>query len=274
VHHNGAVAPTAAVAATALAQFSRFDDVSPLAYLVAFGGGIVSFLSPCVLPMVPAYLSLVTGLDVATIQDGRREHMAAIARTTGLFIAGFGTVFVVLGLTATSVSAALFRNQETLTRVSGALLLAMALFLAGSLVLQAPWLYQERRFHPRLGRFGAAAPLVAGAAFGFGWTPCIGPVLGSILGIAASTGRMWAGATLLATYTIGLGVPFLVSGLALGRLQGTFGLVKRHFPLVVGTSAAVLGVFGALLVLDSLTTLTTELQQVLERVGLDLVFNV
>lgn len=256
-------------AAGALGQFSRFEDVTPLAYFVAFGGGVVSFLSPCVLPMVPAYLSLVTGLDVATLQEGRREHTGAIVRTTGFFIAGFGAVFVLLGLTATSVSSVLFRNQETLTRISGAVMLAMALFLVGSLFLRAPWLYQERRFHPQLGRFGTAAPLVAGAAFGFGWTPCIGPVLGSIYGIASATGRVWAGATLLATYTLGLGIPFLLSGLALGRLQGAFAAVKRHFPLVVGASAAVIGAFGVLLILDSFTVFTSELQQFLDAVGLD-----
>ena len=98
-------------------------------------------------------------------------------------------------------------------------MLAMALFLLGSLFLRAPWLYQEKRFHPQLGRFGDAAPLVAGAAFGFGWSPCIGPILGSILGIAANQDRVWAGATLLAVYSLGLGLPFLVVGLALGRVE-------------------------------------------------------
>lgn len=247
----------------------RIDSVSPFAYLVAFGGGVVSFLSPCVLPIVPAYLSMITGLDVATIQDGERKHMLSITGTTAMFVLGFGSVFVLLGLTATGVGQLLFRNQEVLTRISGALMLSMALFLAGSLFLKAPWLYQEKRFQPNLGRWGRAAPTVMGVAFGFGWTPCIGPVLGSILGIAAATGRVWAGATLLATYSIGLGVPFLISGLALGRLQGTFGWVKTHMSAIVALSAVMLGMFGVLLLMNSFTTLTAELQGFLDRIGLD-----
>lgn len=253
----------------ALAQFSRFDEVSPVSYVVAFLGGIVSFLSPCVLPIVPAYLSMITGLDIAELQEGERKHAVAITRTTAMFVIGFGAVFVLLGLAATSVGATLVRNQDVLTRISGAMLLTMALFLAGSLFLKAPWLYQERRFHPDLGRWGTAAPAVAGVAFGFGWTPCIGPVLGSILGIAASTGQVWAGATLLATYAVGLGVPFLASGLALGRLQGTFGWVKVHFSAIVALSAVMLGFFGVLLLMNSFTTLTTELSDFLDRIGLD-----
>lgn len=256
-----------------LAQFSRFDDVSPLAYLAAFGGGIVSFLSPCVLPIVPAYLSMITGLDIAEIEEGNRQHSLAILRTTGMFVIGFGSVFVLLGLAATSVGQTLIRNQDVLTRISGAMLLAMALFLAGSLFLQAPWLYQEKRFHPDLGRWGTAAPAVAGVAFGFGWTPCIGPVLGSILGIAASTGRVWAGGTLLATYAVGLGVPFLVSGLALGRLQSTFGWVKVHFTAIVALSAVMLGFFGLLLIMNSFSTLSSELIDFLDGVGLDWIVN-
>jgi cytochrome c-type biogenesis protein len=252
-----------------LALFSRFENVSAVTYLVAFGGGVISFLSPCVLPLVPAYLSLVTGLDVATLQDGAKEHRMAIVRTTGLFVLGFGSVFVLLGLAATEAARLLVRNQEMLTRISGTFLLAMALFLAGSLFVRAPWLYQEKRFHPQLGRFGAAAPVVAGVAFGFGWSPCIGPVLGSIFAISAQPGRPLAGATLLATYTIGLGVPFLLSGLALGQAQGAFGWVKRHFPLIVGGSAVILGVMGVLLILDSFTLLTTEMQDMLRAAGLD-----
>jgi len=154
-------------------------------------------------------------------------------------------------------------HQSTLTRLSGAMMFAFALFLLGSLFLQAPWLYQEKRFHPHLGAFGVAAPAVAGAAFGFGWSPCIGPILGSILGIAANEQRVWAGGTLLVFYSLGLGLPFLVCGLALGRLGGALNWVKRHFPLIVGFSAIVLGIFGLLLMFDQLSELSVRLQHVL-----------
>ena len=169
-----------------------------------------------------------------------------------MFIAGFGTVFVLLGLTAASIGQPLRDHQVALTRVSGAIMLAMALFLIGSMFLRAPWLYQEKRFHPQLGRFGEAAPIVAGVAFGFGWSPCFGPILGSILGIAGSQQRVWAGATLLAVYSIGLGLPFLITGLALNRAAGALGWVKRHFPVIVVGSALVLGGFGVLLMFDDL----------------------
>jgi len=251
-----------------LALGSRFSDVNLLAYLAAFGGGVVSFLSPCVLPLVPGYLSVVTGLDLTELQDEPRVHTRRIVATTAWFVAGFGVVFVALGLSASGFGQLLRDHQIILTRVSGAVLLAMALFLLGSLFLRAPWLYQEKRFHPQLGRFGNAAPAVAGVAFGFGWSPCIGPILGSILGIAANQHRLWAGGTLLAVYSLGLGLPFLLSGLLLGRLGGALGWVKRHFVLIVGGSAVIIGAFGLLLMFDQLSRLSVHLQEWLTDVHL------
>jgi cytochrome c-type biogenesis protein len=248
---------------------SRFDDVSVFAYLAAFGGGVISFLSPCVLPLVPAYLSMVTGLDLSELEAGSAKQTRRVIRTTSLFVLGFGAVFVLLGLSVSSAGQLLRDHQDTLTRISGAFLLAMGIFLLGSLFLRAPWLYQEKRFHPQLGRFGDAAPIVAGAAFGFGWSPCIGPILGSILAIAGTQDRIWSGATLLVAYTIGLGVPFLVTGLALGRVSGALRWVKRHYPLLVGTSAAVLIGFGLILMFDQLTRVTSEMQQALDGTPLE-----
>lgn len=248
---------------------SRITDVDGLAYLAAFGGGLISFLSPCVLPMVPAYLSMVTGLDVADLEAGRREHARRIAVTTTTFVAGFGVVFVALGLTASAFGQTLRDHQSVLTRISGAVMIGLALFMIGSLFVRAPWLYQERRFHPRPGPLGAAAPFVIGAAFGFGWSPCIGPVLGSILGIAATRDRVWAGGTLLAAYTLGLGVPFLVTGLALDRVAGGLAWFRRHSPVIVGISAAVIGAFGLVLLTDSLARVTVTLQQWLVDLHLD-----
>jgi cytochrome c-type biogenesis protein len=243
-----------------LALGTRFNDVNLLAYFAAFGGGVISFLSPCVLPLVPGYLSMVTGLDLSELQDDSRIHARRIITTTAWFVAGFGAVFVALGLSATSLGQLLRDHQSVLTRVSGTVLLSMSLFLLGSLFLRAPWLYQEKRFHPQLGRFGNAAPAVAGVAFGFGWSPCIGPILGSILGIAANQHRVWAGGTLLAVYSLGLGLPFLLAGLLLGRLGGALGWVKRHFVWIVGGSAIVIGVFGLLLMFDELSRLSVHLQ--------------
>ena len=259
--------------AALLALGSRISDVNGLAYLAALGGGIVSFLSPCVLPLVPGYLSIVTGLDIAVLEGDAGAHTKRIVGTTALFVAGFGTVFVLLGLTASGIGQPLRVHQEMLTRISGALMLGMALFLLGSLYLRAPWLYQEKRFHPELGKYGAALPLVAGAAFGFGWSPCFGPILGSILGIAATQQRVWAGATLLAAYSIGLGLPFLITGLALQRVSGALGWVKQHFPAIVVGSSLVLAGFGLLLMFDELSRLSGDLSRALTDAHLDWLVN-
>ena len=237
-------------------------------YVAAFGGGVISFLSPCVLPIVPAYLSVITGLDVTEATGGSRRHLARVARDTSLFIAGFSAVFIALGLSATSVGHALFANHILITRGSGLAVLAMALFLAGSLMLRAPWLYAEHRFHPSPSRLGPFAAPVAGAAFGFGWTPCIGPVLGSVLAVAATEGHAARGAGLLAAYSAGLGLPFLGAGLAFSRLTGAFAWVKRHYSAITLASAASLGFFGVLLTLNRLTWVTSQLQSGLQAVGL------
>ena len=242
--------------------------MSDVGYLAAFGGGLISFASPCVLPIVPAYLSMVTGLDVAELRAGERRHAGRIARDTGLFILGFSTVFIVLGLGASAFGGALFTNQILLTRLSGLAVVAMSLFLIGSLVLKAPWLYREFRFHPSPSRLGPFAAPLTGAAFGFGWTPCIGPVLGSVLSVAAESGRAAHGATLLAFYSLGLGVPFLAAGLALGRLTGAMSWIKRHTTATTALSATVLAFFGVLLTLNRLTWLTSQAQQAFQAVGL------
>ena len=237
-------------------------------YVAAFGGGLVSFLSPCVLPIVPAYLSVITGLDVAEVTGGSRRHLGRVARDTGLFVTGFSAVFILLGLSATTVGHALFANHVLITRFSGLVVLAMSLFVAGSLILRAPWLYGERRFHPSPSRFGPIAAPVAGAAFGFGWTPCIGPVLGSVLAVAATRGKAADGAALLAAYSAGLGVPFLAAGLAFSHLTSTFAWVKRHFSALTLASAVALAFFGVLLTLNRLTWVTSQLQSALRAIGL------
>lgn len=237
-------------------------------FAAAFGGGLVSFLSPCVLPILPAYLSIITGLEVGEIRD-RHHHLVRITRDTSLFVAGFSAVFVLLGLSATTIGSALFDNQAALTRASGLVVLAMSLFVLGSLVVRAPWLYSEKRFHPDLSRFGPFTAPVAGIAFGFGWTPCIGPVLTSILAIAATQAGPGRGAALLAVYSAGLGLPFLATGLAFGRLTGALGWVKQHFTGITVASASSMAVFGVLLTFDRLVWVTTQVQRGLDAVGLD-----
>jgi cytochrome c-type biogenesis protein len=241
---------------------------SNLYLLTAFGGGIISFLSPCVLPIVPGYLSLVSGLTLGEIEEARSTALKRIAVTTGLFVLGFTVVFVILGLVTTAVSDSLFESQETLTRISGALVLLMAAYLAGSQLLTTPRMYQEFRFQPHLERFGPIAAPVAGAAFGLGWTPCIGPILGTVLGFAAQGQELGRAALLLTAYSLGLGVSFLAVGLAFGRFAAPLAWVKRHSKALTLVSAAVLAVFGLILLLDELPKVTAWLSDVMDALGL------
>jgi len=239
-----------------------------VSYVAAFGGGVASFVSPCVLPIVPGYLSVITGLDLRDPEQGSRHHLFRIARDTTLFVAGFTIVFVLLGITATTVGSAIFTNKELLLRISGALVIAMALFLAGTLVLKSPGLYREARFHPNLDRFGRFAAPVAGAAFGFGWQPCLGPILAAVSAVAATSGSAAQGAALLFVYSLGLGVPFLIVGLTLGRLSGMLSFVRRHSRAMTMISVVVMGAFGVLLFTDKLTWVTSELETFMRSIGL------
>jgi cytochrome c-type biogenesis protein len=252
-------------------------EVTPdnVGLLVAFGGGIVSFLSPCVLPILPGYLSLITGVSVAELRDPDggggtdTKTMTRIAVNTGLFVAGFTVVFVLLFLTSAAISDVVFRNQEALRKVAGALVILFAVYLAGTQLVSAPRLYGEARFHPTLSRFGPLAAPVAGAAFGLAWTPCLGPVLGSVLAVASTQGDTGRGALLLIAYSLGLGVPFLLAGLALGRLEGTFDWFKRHSKAITLWSAAVLGLFGVILFTGNLPRVTARITDVLDALGLE-----
>jgi cytochrome c-type biogenesis protein len=246
----------------------KAEMTNTVSYVAAFGGGVASFVSPCVLPIVPGYLSVLTGLDLTDPAQGSRHHLLRIARDTALFVLGFTVVFVLLGITATSIGSAVFRDKELLLRISGALVVAMALFLAGSLVLNRPGLYREARFYPKLERFGPFAAPVAGAAFGFGWQPCLGPILASVSAVAASSGSAGQGAALLAMYSLGLGIPFLVVGLAFGRLAGVLRLVRRHSRSITILSVIVMGAFGVLLFTDKLTYVTSELEAFMRAIGL------
>jgi len=239
-----------------------------VSYVAAFGGGVASFVSPCVLPIVPGYLSVITGLDLTDPEQGSRHHLLRIARDTCLFVAGFTVVFVLLGITATTIGSSIFRNKELLLRISGALVIAMAVFLAGSLVVKRPGLYREARFHPNLDRFGPLGAPVAGAAFGFGWQPCLGPILASVSAVAATSGSAAQGAALLAVYSLGLGIPFLIVGLALGRLSGMLSFVRRHSQAITVVSVAVMGLFGLLLFTDRLTLVTSDLESLMRSIGL------
>jgi len=235
--------------------------------LVAFLAGAVSFFSPCVLPLVPSYLSLISGvgaseLAVATTVDKRR-----LLRSTLLFVAGYSVVFVALGAGASAVGSFLFDHQIGLRKVSGAMIVVMGLAIAG--LVRPAFFDRERRFHVSSRALGSYAPPVMGVAFAFGWSPCIGPVLGAILTLAGASASLGRGVLLLVAYSAGLAVPFIASGLAFGRLTGTFTWVKRHFAVINLVSGLLLAAFGLLLLTGAVTDVVRWLQDLLRSVGLD-----
>jgi cytochrome c-type biogenesis protein len=231
--------------------------------LVAFGAGILSFLSPCVLPLVPGYLSLMSGLAASDLED----HRLRVLRATLLFVAGFTVVFVALGAGASSIGETLTDHQRGLNQIAGVVVILMGIVVAG--LLTPAVLQRERRLQVSPAALGGWAPPVMGMAFAFGWSPCIGPVLAGVLTLAYAESTVGRGAVLLAAYSLGLGVPFVVTGLAFARLSGVFGWVKRHFRVINLIAGALLVGFGVLLLLDRVFWLSLIIQRFMNRIGLD-----
>ncbi len=238
----------------------------PVAFplLLAFGGGIVSFVSPCVLPLVPVYLTVITGLDgrtPATLTSESRTPNLRTVKYSILFVAGFSAVFVALGSAASVLGRTLIVNHTVMTRAAGAVVVVMAVFLAGSQLVSLPRLYGERRLRVRPDRWGPLGAVAIGVAFGFGWTPCIGPILASVLSVASTQGQAVRGAALLGAYSLGLGVPFLVGGLVLGRFSELTSGLRRHLRAVTLVSAALLAGLGALLITGELSLIDSAVSR-------------
>jgi cytochrome c-type biogenesis protein len=238
----------------------------PLGVLVAFGAGMLSFLSPCVLPLVPGYVSMVSGLSAAELDDrSRRSPAAALPGVLG-FVAGFTVVFTALGAGASSIGRLLLDHQRTFDIGAGVVVAVLGLWLAG---VGTPRLFMvERRAHPRPSKLGRWAPPVMGMAFAFGWTPCIGPVLGAVLGLAAERATLAGGLLLLVSYSLGLGVPFLATGLAFNRLTRVVARMHRRLWLVDLVAGAALVAFGLLLVTGELHLVSSAFADALRAVGL------
>ena len=193
----------------------------PLAAVVA---GLLSITSPCALPLIPGYVSYVSALPVATPVDGGSRGV--VLRSSLLFVAGFSFVFTALGVTASALGATLLRQLPMLTRAGGVLIIITGLAALG--VLRLPWLNRERRVDLARIRPGPLGAFPLGMAFAFGWTPCVGPVLATILAMAASSGSVVSGGMLLLLYSLGLGVPFLLIAMGYERLSGSVAWFRRH----------------------------------------------
>ena len=229
-------------------------QLGPGGLAVAFAAGFVSFASPCVLPLVPGYLSFVSGVSFDEL--GARPRR--VAATTGAFVAGFTLMFVLLGAGIAWFGSALLENRRTLEIAAGIFIILAAVAFVG---LPLPRLLAaERRLSLRRGGSLPTAGL-AGVAFAIGWTPCIGPTLAAILTLSLGQSGAAQGAILLAVYSLGLGVPFLLFGLAFTRSLGLVRALRRHWRIVSVTSAALLVAFGVLLITGDLVRLTTQLSR-------------
>jgi cytochrome c-type biogenesis protein len=241
------------------------DPISGADVPVAFAAGLVSFISPCVLPLVPGYLSVVTGVAV---EDIDRTDWRRVLAPSLLFIASFSTVFILLGLTATAIGSALYDNRALLTDIGAILLIALgALFVA---TLFVDRLNREWRVDALLARAGKGGPVVAGAAFSIAWTPCVGPALGGVLTLAGIQGEAAHGAFLLAVYSLGLAIPFLLTALAFSRATTAFAAVKRHYRAIVAAGGGILIAMGLLILSGGFTELNVWAQELTSELGLNL----
>jgi cytochrome c-type biogenesis protein len=236
----------------------------------AFAVGFVSFISPCVLPLVPGYLSAVSGVSIGDFRTGAGRSSRVLLPAL-VFCLAFTVVFVALGMTATGIGSTLKDHRGTLEQVAGALIVALGVFFL--LTPFVPRLNREWRVDALMQRAGSGGPLVAGAAFAIAWTPCVGPTLGSILTAAATQQTVSKGGLLLAAYSAGLAVPFLVTAVAFNRATTAFRWLRDHYVLVTGVSGAILIGMGVLLLSGELTTLNTEAQKLLDHIGLGNLYN-
>ena len=232
--------------------------------VAAFAVGFVSFISPCVLPLVPGYLSAVSGVSLGELQRGERANVLLPAV---VFCLAFTVVFVALGMTATGLGSALQDSRDTLDVVAGIIIVALGvLFVITPFV---PRLNREWRPDALIARAGSGGPLVAGAAFAFAWTPCVGPTLGTILTAASVQNTVAKGAVLLLFYSAGLAVPFLLTAIAFTRATSAFRWLRDRYLIITAISGAVLIAMGILLFTGELTALNLKAQSALDDLGLN-----
>jgi len=231
-----------------------------------FAAGLLSVFSPCVMPLMPAYLSLISGLSVEEMQEAAEQdsHLRRRVLTACLgFVAGFSTVFIVLGASATAIGrlarvwhTEVFGIEFGIAQMAGVLIIVMGLHMMG--VWRLHWLYRDRHFDVgRRRRMGALGTYLVGAAFAFGWSPCVGPILAGVLGIAGSQETVGRGMALLAVYSAGLGVPFLLAGWSIEFFFRAFRSIKAYFRVVEVASGVLLVAVGLLVTTDQLSALNS-----------------
>ncbi len=247
-----------------VALASASDAATGVGVPVALAAGLVSFLSPCVLPLVPGYLSTVIGVTPVELKDAGARRVLVPSL---LFIASFSAIFILLGLSATAIGSALNTHKQTLEQVGGIVIIAM-----GVIFLATPFVnVLNREWHPDalLRLAGRGGPVIAGAAFAIAWTPCTSITLGAILTQAAISHSAAHAALLLAFYSAGLAIPFLLIALAFERATEALAIVKRHYPVVIGVGGVIMIALGVLILTGEFTTLNAKANTLLQGTGLD-----
>jgi cytochrome c-type biogenesis protein len=237
------------------------DSLHQISLFAAFTAGLLSFVSPCVLPLVPSYISYITGLSIDQLSDAaeRQRFRKAIIINSLLFIAGFSGVFIAFGASATLIGQVLITYQDHLRRLGGLLIVIFGLYLLG--VLNLNFLNTEKRVHFRNRPAGYLGSFLIGVAFAAGWTPCVGPVLGTILLYASTTDALGDGVALLTAYSLGLGLPLFATALGVDRFLAYFKQVRIYLWGVSAVSGVFLVVVGVMIYANSLTLITSFLER-------------
>ena len=227
----------------------------------AFTAGLISFISPCVLPLIPAYLSFISGVSVEEMKsrDKKSQALKKVSVNTILFVLGFSVVFVALGASATFVGDFLLSKLSLFNKIAGAIIMLLGLHLLG--VFRIRFLNYEKRFHARSRPLGPLGSFLVGLAFAFGWTPCIGPILAGILLLASNQDTVTKGVVLLSSYSLGLGIPFFVTAVSFHSFLSVFGWIKKYFRTVEIISGLFLIIIGFLIFIGSFSSLTGFLVQ-------------
>lgn len=233
----------------------------------AFAVGFVSFLSPCVLPLVPGYLSAVSGVSIQELGEGKRAKVLGPAL---IFCLSFTLMFVALGMSATRIGSTLRDHQATLNLIAGWTIIALGVFMIAAMFLTR--LNRDVRPDALIRRAGSGGPVVAGLAFAIAWTPCVGPTLGSILAAASTSDTVGHGGVLLAFYSAGLAIPFLLTAVAFERATSAFGWIRNHHRAITLVSGLILIGMGILIVTGELTQLNSDAQRFLDGLGLDFLY--
>jgi len=241
------------------------DPTGGVGLVAALLAGAISFLSPCVLPLVPGYLSAVTGVAYSDLES---TNWRKVLIPSLVFVASFSAIFILLGLTATGIGSLLGDNRRLLERIAATMIIVMGLFFIASIFVVR--LNKDWHVEALMSRAGKGGPVVAGAAFALAWTPCIGPTLSAILAAAALSETAGRGALLLAFYSAGLAVPFLLTALAFSRMSTAFRVIRRIQPALMVTGGAILIAMGILIWTGEFYRLNIEAQKLLDDLGLNI----